>query len=84
MRLTNWFLMGLSAAILLFGLGSQAEAVVEARDIVVHSATIDITHFKGVEPTDQVDLTTTFTNNELAEKGTCEPARTTSSRRACW
>lgn len=45
----------------------------EARDIVVSNATVDITHFVGKEPIDQLDLTALFTNNELAEGKKCEP-----------
>ena len=37
-------------------------------------ATVDMTHFVGREPIDQIDLTANFTNNELAEGKRCEPA----------
>jgi len=40
----------------------------------VSNATVDMTHFVGREPIDQIDLTATFTNNELAEGKRCEPA----------
>ena len=40
---------------------------------MVHATTVDITHFAGTEPVDQIDMTATFTNNELAEGKRCEP-----------
>lgn len=49
-------------------------AVAQAGDVVVHATTVDITHFPGTEPIDQIDMTATFTNNELAELKHCEPA----------
>jgi hypothetical protein len=44
----------------------------QAGDVVVHATTVDITHMTGTEPVDQIDMTATFTNNELRETGRCE------------
>ena len=41
---------------------------------VVHAATVDLTHFTGTEPVDQIDMTATFTNNEFKELRHCEAA----------
>ncbi|HXR35602.1 MAG TPA: hypothetical protein VN754_06620 [Candidatus Binataceae bacterium] len=65
-------LVGLSVALLALGLG-RGQARAQAGDVVVTAATVDITHFTGREPIDQIDLTANFTNNELAEGKRCEP-----------
>ena len=53
---------------------TTGKALAQAGDVVVHAATVDITHLTGTEPVDQIDMTATFTNNELAELKHCEPA----------
>jgi hypothetical protein len=70
MKRTSLFVMGLSIALLTFGLG-RGQARAQAGDVVVTGTTVDITHFAGK---DQIDLTANFTNNELAEGKRCEPA----------
>jgi len=49
-------------------------AVAQAGDVVVHTATVDVTHLTGTEPVDQIDMTANFTNNEFAESKHCESA----------
>src|SRR6516225_7324406 len=61
-----------SLALLVVGFAS-GKAMAQAGDVVVHATTVDITHFTGTEPVDQIDMTATFTNNEFAEHRTCEP-----------
>ena len=73
MKRARVFLMGLSVALLALGL-SRGQARAQAGDVVVTGATVDMTHFVGREPIDQIDLTANFTNNELAEGKRCEPA----------
>lgn len=53
---------------------ATAKAMAQAGDVVVHAATVDLTHLTGTEPVDQIDMTATFTNNEFAELKHCEPA----------
>ena len=53
---------------------STGNAIAQAGDVVVHTATVDVTHLAGTEPVDQIDMTASFTNNELKELGKCEPA----------
>ena len=53
---------------------ATGKAMAQAGDVVVHAATVDLTHFAGTEPVDQIDMTATFTNNELAELRHCEAA----------
>ena len=60
-----------SLALLVVGFAS-GKAMAQAGDVVVHATTVDITHFTGTEPVDQIDMTATFTNNELRETGRCE------------
>jgi len=60
-----------SVALLVVGFAS-GKAMEQAGDVVVHATTVDITHFTGTEPVDQIDMTATFTNNELRETGRCE------------
>jgi hypothetical protein len=60
-----------SVALLVVGFAS-GNAMAQAGDVVVHAATVDITHMTGTEPVDQIDMTATFTNNELRELGRCE------------
>ena len=52
---------------------ATGKALAQAGDVVVHAATVDITHFAGTEPVDQIDMTASFTNNEFVEHRTCEP-----------
>jgi hypothetical protein len=47
--------------ILLIASFATSNAMAQAGDVVVHSATVDITHLAGIEPIDQIDLITTFT-----------------------
>jgi hypothetical protein len=61
------------STLLTLGLAT-GKAVAQAGDVVVHAATVDITHFPGTEPIDQIDMTATFTNNEFAEHRKCEAA----------
>lgn len=63
-----------SAGLLLMVLSATGVAIAQAGDIVVHAATVDVTHFAGTEPVDQIDMTATFTNNELKELKQCEAA----------
>jgi hypothetical protein len=51
---------------------ATGRAMAQAGDVVVHTATVDITHLTGTEPVDQIDMTASFTNNEFAELGHCE------------
>ena len=60
-----------SVALLMMSFAA-GKAMAQAGDVVVHTATVDITHFTGTEPVDQIDMTATFTNNELAELKHCE------------
>ena len=52
---------------------ATGRAMAQAGDVVVHTATVDLTHLVGTEPVDQIDMTASFTNNEFAEHRTCEP-----------
>src|ERR1700751_25084 len=61
------------AIVLIMGSATD-KALAQAGDVVVHAATVDLTHITGTEPVDQIDMTATFTNNELAELKQCEPA----------
>jgi hypothetical protein len=49
-------------------------SMAQAGDVVVHAATVDLTHNPGTEPVDQIDMTASFTNNEFKELRKCEPA----------
>ena len=60
-----------SVALLMVGFAA-GKAMAQAGDVVVHAATVDITHMTGTEPVDQIDMTATFTNNESAEGRHCE------------
>jgi hypothetical protein len=60
-----------SVALLVVGFAS-GNAMAQAGDVVVHTATVDLTHIAGTEPVDQIDMTATFTNNEFAESKRCE------------
>src|SRR6266516_6590701 len=53
---------------------AKGKAMAQAGDVVVHAAIVDLTHFTGTEPVDQIDMTTTFTNNEFKELRHCEAA----------
>jgi hypothetical protein len=53
---------------------TTGKALAQAGDVVVHTTTVDITHFTGTEPVDQIDMTATFTNNEFVEVRRCEAA----------
>jgi hypothetical protein len=63
----------ISVALMILGFAT-GNAVAQAGDVVVHSATVDLTHLVGTEPVDQIDMTATFTNNEFKETRHCEPA----------
>ena len=52
---------------------ATGKALAQAGDVVVHAATVDLTHNPGTEPVDQIDMTATFTNNEFKELRHCEP-----------
>ena len=60
-----------SVALLMVGFAG-GKAMAQAGDVVVHTATVDLTHMTGTEPVDQIDMTATFTNNEFAELKHCE------------
>jgi hypothetical protein len=60
-------------ALLMVGF-TTGKAMAQAGDVVVHAATVDLTHLTGTEPVDQIDMTTTFTNNEFKELRKCEAA----------
>jgi len=61
----------IGVALLIVGFAS-GKAIAQAGDVVVHAATVDLTHLPGIEPVDQIDMTATFTNNELKELRHCE------------
>jgi len=62
-------------SVILLSLGfATGKVFAQAGDVVVHAATVDLTHMTGIEPVDQIDMTATFTNNEFAESKHCEPA----------
>ena len=63
----------ISVILLIVGFAT-GKAMAQAGDVVVHAATVDLTHFTGTEPVDQIDMTTTFTNNEFKELRHCEAA----------
>ena len=65
-------LLAWTCVLLLMVSFSTGKAMAQAGDVVVHATTVDITHFTGTEPVDQIDMTATFTNNELRESGRCE------------
>ena len=73
MKRLSVFSTGISIALLVVGF-STGKAMAQAGDVVVHATTVDVTHFPGTEPVDQIDMTATFTNNELAELKHCEAA----------
>src|SRR5215469_2576858 len=58
--------------LLIAGFATQ-RSMAQAGDVVVHAATVDLTHNPGTEPVDQIDMTATFTNNEFKELRHCEP-----------
>jgi hypothetical protein len=69
------FELRLTVCTILLALGvSTGIAVAQAGDVVVHAATVDLTHLTGTEPVDQIDMTATFTNNEFVELRHCEAA----------
>jgi hypothetical protein len=69
------FELSLTVCTILLALGvSTGNAVAQAGDVVVHAATVDLTHLTGTEPVDQIDMTATFTNNEFVELKRCEAA----------
>ena len=71
MKKLSVFSAWLMSVLLMLGFAT-GKAVAQAGDVVVHTTTVDITHFPGSEPVDQIDMTATFTNNELAEHRQCE------------
>src|SRR5215469_7487471 len=71
MKKLSVFSAWMMSVLLMLGLAT-GKAVAQAGDVVVHTTTVDITHFPGTEPVDQIDMTATFTNNELAEHRQCE------------
>ena len=58
--------------LLIAGFATQ-RSMAQAGDVVVHAATVDLTHNPGTEPVDQIDMTASFTNNEFKELRKCEP-----------
>ncbi|PYV61514.1 MAG: hypothetical protein DMG97_42905 [Acidobacteria bacterium] len=60
MRRSIIFSLWVSTTILMVGF-TTGKAMSQAGDVVVHAATVDLTHFTGTEPVDQIDMTTTFT-----------------------
>jgi hypothetical protein len=73
MKRLSVFSAWISVVLLMVGFAT-GKAMAQAGDVVVHATTVDITHFTGTEPVDQIDMTATFTNNELTELKHCEPA----------
>lgn len=73
MRHSSLFSTWISVLLLMVSFAT-GKAMAQAKDVVVHAATVDITHIAGTEPVDQIDMTATFTNNELAESRHCEAA----------
>jgi hypothetical protein len=71
MKRLSIFLSWTSVALLVVGFAS-GKAMAQAGDVVVHAATVDLTHIAGTEPVDQIDMTATFTNNEFKELRRCE------------
>ena len=63
----------ISLALMILGFAT-GKAMAQAGDVVVHATTVDVTHFPGTEPIDQLDITATFTNNEFKELRHCEAA----------
>lgn len=61
------------SVVLLMVAFTTGKAMAQAGDVVVHATTVDVTHFPGTEPVDQLDMTATFTNNEFIELKHCEP-----------
>ena len=72
MKRLSIFSAWMSVFLLTLGFAT-GKALAQAGDVVVHAATVDITHFIGTEPVDQIDMTASFTNNEFAEHRICEP-----------
>jgi hypothetical protein len=64
----------LTSVVLLVVGFATGKAMAQAGDVVVHAATVDLTHLTGTEPVDQIDMTATFTNNEFVELRHCEAA----------
>jgi hypothetical protein len=73
MKHLNIFSFWIGTIVLIVGF-TAGQAMAQAGDVVVHTSTVDITHFTGKEPVDQIDMTATFTNNEFAELKHCEAA----------
>jgi hypothetical protein len=73
MKKLSVFSAWMMSILLMLGFAT-GKAVAQAGDVVVHATTVDITHFPGAEPIDQIDMTATFTNNEFAEHRQCEAA----------
>jgi hypothetical protein len=71
MKHSNHFLTWISG-LLLMASCATGKAMAQAGDVVVHATTVDITHFTDTEPVDQIDMTASFTKNELKELGHCE------------
>ena len=67
-----WIYSRLACFTLLLASFASEKAMAQAGDVVVHSATVDITHLTGIEPIDQIDMTASFTNNEFKELRHCE------------
>ena len=65
-------LAGWTSVALLMVSFAAGKAMAQSGDVVVHAATVDLTHLTGTEPVDQIDMTATFTNNEFAELKRCE------------
>ena len=73
MKRSSVFSAWTSVALLMVGFAT-GKAMAQAGDVVVHATTVDVTHFPGTEPVDQIDMTATFTNNEFVEMKHCEAA----------
>ena len=73
MKRLSVFSAWIGVALLMLGFGTR-KSMAQKGDVVVHTATVDLTHLTGTEPVDQIDITTTFTNNEFAELRHCEAA----------
>ncbi|SRR5216683_95195 len=73
MKHLSVFSAWISIVLLIVGF-TTGQAMAQAGDVVVHGATVDVTHLTGTEPVDQIDMTATFTNNEFVELKRCEAA----------
>ena len=50
---------------------STGNAFAQAGDVVVHTATVDVTHLAGTEPVDQIDMTASRSWHRCLLSGDC-------------